>query len=162
MLKKTAFLTFLIVLISTFTVSADLDKFKSKTILVGHKADTIVGVAGGEVRAFEETVKTTKKGECIVINISSEHGLQNDEGQVPDTTIWEVLVDDIRANGPQFHHFSTLGGSSNVFETYTSNHWICNLPKGNHSVVVIVRPLDSLDTVTVGDRTIEIFCDKCK
>jgi len=37
MLKKTVFLTFLIVLISTFTVSAELNKFKSKTILVGQK-----------------------------------------------------------------------------------------------------------------------------
>jgi len=121
-----------------------------------------VNFAGGEVRAFEETLKTKKKGECIVINISSEHGLQNAGDLTKALSIWEVLVDEIRARGPQFHQFSTLAGSTNVFETYTSNHWICDLAKGNHSIVVIVRPLDTLDTVSVGERTIEIFCDKCK
>ena len=163
MMKKTVFLALVTVLISAFTVSAELYKFKVKSILVGYEGNTVVGATGDEVEVFNELIRNRRRDACLAINISSEHGLTNAGDTENATSIWEVLVIGSPARGPQFHQFSNLASSTSLSETYTGNFWICGLSKDNNvSIVVRVRPLDPGDTVSVGERTIEIFCKKCK
>jgi len=163
MFKNTIYLTFLVVLISVITASAELNKFRVKSILVGYNDNTVIGATGDEVEVFSESIKNKKKDACLVINISSEYGLTNAGDAGSALTIWEVTVNGTKAKGPQFHQFSNLASSTNLSETYTGNFWICGLSKDNNmSVNVKVRPLDTADAVSVGYRTIEIFCDKCK
>lgn len=163
MLKRAVFLAMVIVLISALTVSAELNKLKAKSILVGYEPNTEIGATGDEVEVFNEIIKNRKRNTCLVIHISSEHGMTNAGDADTAISIWEVLVDGSPARGPQFHQFSNLASSNNLSETYTGNFWICGLSKEkNMSIVVRVRPLDTSDTVSVGERTIEIFCEKCK
>ena len=70
MMKKTILLTLLTVLISAFTVSAELNKFKVKDILVGYEANTVVGATGDEVEVFNELIRNRQRDACLAFNIS--------------------------------------------------------------------------------------------